>query len=283
MTTYVDPSVLDIDFRKHPRFVFGYTGDPKDRMFAAPRFGESIPVLPESKWREEIEKIESAQSGLEYNVTRVYDQDGEGSCVANATGQAHEILQCRQFGPHNVTHLSAISLYKRIGRSPNSGSSISDALDETLETGILPLDNAENRALGYKVMPNIGFRERFPDDWQVDAKEFRFQERYILGGLDEAVTASIMGFAIVVGRAGHSICYVRATYSQRNSLVFGYVNSWGDWGQGWGNLPNGFGFDSGGLLRSATDWCWAVRAVRIPRHLAPKIPQPPAAKQRPHK
>jgi hypothetical protein len=200
----------------------------------------------------------------------VYDIEVEGdhsyiadgiavhNCVANACSQAHEIIQAIQFGKENVTPLSAISLYKRIGSSPSSGAMVNDGLEEMAERGVLPLDNAANRAkYGDAVMPNTGFRTPYPANWEATAKQFRAVEWFIVDTMDELITALFNQHPVVVGRSGHSICYCDPVY-QSGSLLVKYANSWGDWGD------QGFGYDSLKLIRSSASWAFALRAVTTP-------------------
>lgn len=247
---------LDVDFTKCPEYTFGDLGG----QFCSemPCYEDTQPLVPESKWQEYCEKLEATGGGLDSLVTRIYNQGREGSCVANATSQAHEIKQAEMLGKDKVTHLSAISLYKRIGSGPNSGAMVSDGLDEGTKRGILPLDNAENRAKwGNIVMPNTGFYERYPTGWESVAKFFRFDERFIIRSTEGLISALLSGHPVVVGRAGHSICYCRPIYKD-GRLVVKYANSWGDWGD------NGYGYDSMSMIRSSASWAFAVRSVIVP-------------------
>lgn len=276
MPVHVDPGYLDVEFDKDPRFVFGYTGDPKSKSAASPSFSDSIPVMTRSQIEAEIERLDDQKTGLEYAVTRIHDQDGVGQCVTDATGQAHESQQCLQFGPSRVIFLSACSLYnRRLGSRPNSGSSISDALHElTVGDGMLPLNTPENEKLfPGMTMPNYGWSLQRPQGWETVGREFKFGEHYTLDTIDEVLTAGILGFNVVVGRRGHSICYTRPTKDQRGNIVMPYPNSWRlDWGQPYGNMSGGFGFDSMSLIGSASNWCWAVRTAIVPKNI--QIPSP---------
>src|SRR5688572_22666193 len=137
--------LIDVDFPSDEKFTFG---DQGFAAFGPPRapYGDSVQVIPESQWKDLAKAIADAGGGCSQLVSRIYNQGNEGSCVANACSQAHEIVQAKTVGKDSVVHLSAISLYKRIGRSPNSGAMVSDGLDEMAERGILPLDTPENRA-----------------------------------------------------------------------------------------------------------------------------------------
>lgn len=253
----IDRRFIDVDFAADERFTFGDLGCA---MFsgARPAYDDVVPIIPRGKWREEIEKMDAAGGGADQLVTRIYDQKNEGSCVANACSQACEIVQALQFGKDNVVHLSAMSLYKRIGSSPNSGAMVSDGLEEMATKGVLPLDNPENRArFGDKVMPNTGWREKYPDGWEDVAKQFRAHEWFIVRDMDSLITALLNQHPVVVGRSGHSICYCRPMYDG-NDLVVKYANSWGDWGQ------DGYGFDSERMIKSSSSWAFALRSIVVP-------------------
>lgn len=255
--TAISDEFIDVDFETQPEYVFGNLGA---RLFGdCETYGDKIETIPESQWDELIEKMDSENSGIDALVTRIYNQMSEGSCVANACSQAHEILQAAQFGTDNVVHLSAISLYKRIGRSPGSGAMLDDGLDEMSKRGILPLDNAENRdKFGEHVMPNTGFYTQYPSGWGTTAAKFRATEWFILRSVAELVTAGLKGHPIVVGRSGHSICYCRPMYDSRDRMVFKYANSWGNWGD------QGYGYDSLNMIRASANWAFACRSIVVP-------------------
>lgn len=249
---------VDVDLAVEARRLGMGTGDLGRRAFdgVCKWYGDTTEIIPQSKWPEVAKQQENKE--LSKLVTRIYDQKSEGACVANACSQAHEIIQALQFGRDAVTPLSAISLYKRIGRSAQSGAMVSDGLEEMAERGVLPLDTPANRAkFGDKVMPNTGFRTAYPDGWQEVAKRFAAHEWYIVDQVDELITALFNHHPVVVGRSGHSICYCDPVYRD-GSLVVRYANSWGNWGD------QGFGYDSMRLIRSSASWAFALRSVTIP-------------------
>jgi hypothetical protein len=247
---------LDVDFTQQPQYTFGDAGHRCFSEFKA-HFADSINVIPESQWKDLIAAMDAAGGGADQLVTRIYDQRNEGSCVANACSQACEIVQAQQVGRENVVHLSAISLYKRIGRSPNSGAMVDDGLEEMAERGVLPLDNPENRAkFGDKVMPNTGWSTKYPSDWEATAKRFRAAEWFIVDSVNELVSALLLQMPVVVGRQGHSIAYTRPMY-RNGPLVAKYANSWGNWGD------NGFGYDSLSQIRQSANWAFALRSVVV--------------------
>jgi hypothetical protein len=253
------PKLIDVDFPSQPQFVFGDLGCSPFRESEAFRtcYADVAPVYPQSQWPELAEAAKD--SSLSKLVTRIYNQGNEGSCVANACSQAHEIVQAIQFGPANVVHLSAMSLYQRIGRSPNSGAMVSDGLEEMAERGILPLDTPENRVkFGDAVMPNTGWRNPKPANWEATAKNFRAVEWLIVDSVEELISALFNQHPVVVGRSGHSIVYCDPVYDG-SSLLVRYCNSWGaSFGE------QGFGYDSLRLIRSSASWAFALRSVVVP-------------------
>lgn len=259
----IDDRYIDVDFEKDPNYVFGDRGA---RCFADSRFyDEVVPLVPRDQWQPLAEKMAAEKTGGEWLVTRIYNQKNEGSCVANATSQSHEIVQAEQFGKENVVHLSAISLYKRIGRSPNSGAMVDDGLDELRTRGVLPLDTPENKArFGSAVMPNTGFYTAYPSGWEETAKLFRADEYLVHRSVDSVVTALLKRKPVVVGRQGHSICYIGVVYKS-GKLLIPYPNSWDySWGSALGDMSGGFGFDSESQLRMSASWAFTPRTVIVP-------------------
>lgn len=262
--TDIDPRFIDVDLAEEAKrrgIAAGYI-DPAKEMFAG-RYEDAVNIIPESQWRDQVQAIEAANAGVERLVTRIYDQRSEGSCVANACSQAHECLQALQFGKDKVVPLSAISLYKRIGRSPGSGAMVSDGMEEMRDRGILPLDTPENRTRFKHVMPATGFFTPFPSGWEETGKLFRLHEYFIGRTVNELMTAGILGHPAIIGRRGHSICYLRPTW--RSNWLYGYANSWNiSWGSPWGDLAGGFGFDSMGNIRSSAGYAVIARSAIVP-------------------
>ena len=262
----INDEFLDVDFEKQPQFVFGDLGlgafGPRMSSYESAQ-----PTLSESQIAAEIEKINEAGGGAELLVKYVLNQGREGSCVANAFTQANMVIQALQFGKHKVTPLSPISLYKRIGRSPGSGAMVSDGIEEMTDRGILPLDTPENRArFGSAVMPATGFYEKYPSDWEGTAAKFKGGEYHIVKSVEGLFTALCCQHPVVVGREGHSICYLRPMVRNGRRVVM-YVNSWGNWGAAGGDFGYGFGFDTESQVRKSASWAVAVRSVVIPSDL----------------
>lgn len=248
---------IDVDFEHQPEYTFGALAPALFGDEAT--FEESFGVMSDAEIDAAMEAMDEAGGGADQLVSRIYDQQSEGSCVANACSQALEVVQALQFGKPNVVHLSAISLYKRIGRSPGSGAMVSDGLKEIQARGVLPLDSTENRAkFGQHVMPNTGFYERYPSDWESTAAKFKGVEAYVIRTVAGMFTAGCLQHPIVVGRQGHSICYVRPMRSN-GRRVFKYANSWN---VRWGD--SGFGYDSESQIRQSASWAFALRSATVP-------------------
>lgn len=247
-------SFIDVDFRSEPQYVLGDLGRNPSRLMCAAADDE-VPLIPENKWRELAQQAE--QSGLDKLVVEIKNQGQEGSCVANATTQLHQVMQAAQFGIANVTLLSAMSLYKRIGSSANSGAMVDDGMEEMCARGALPLDNKTNRNHFQHVMPATGFDRPLPQGWQETAKKFRGDERLIVQTEEALFSCLLSGHPVVVGRQGHSILYLRPVW-QNGQWLIRYVNSWGNWGE------NGYGYDSARLFRQSADWAFTLRSIITP-------------------
>lgn len=223
-----------------------------------PVFEDAIPLIPSDQWPTAIAAIDEAGGSLDLLVTRIFNQGQEGSCVSNATCQGHQIIQCISRGKSGVIDLAAISLYKRTGSGPNSGSMVSANMREIIARGVLPLDTPLNRERFSHVMPNTGWRVPMPAGWEQTAKLFRGHEVFDVRSFDGFITALLRGYPVVYGRDGHSICAVRPTY-RSGRLYVKYANSWGNWGEA------GFGYDSEAKIRSGANWAFALRTVVEPK------------------
>ena len=260
----IDDRFIDVDFEAEPDYVFGDlgTGLYGDSYGI---FEEKYGVLSDAEIDAAIEANEANGGGGARFVTRIYDQGQEGSCVANATCQAIEMVQALQYGREHVIPLSAISLYKRIGRSAQSGAMVSDGLEEAVKNGVLPLDTPENRQkFGEQVMPNTGFSRKYPDGWQETASGLVIVEYDIIRSSQGLKTALALLQPVVVGRQGHSITY--ADIIRRSGrYLYPYPNSWRiTWGQAYANMEGGFGFDSQSQAQQSARWAFTVRSVRVP-------------------
>lgn len=256
----INNAFVDVDFPADPNFVFGDMGAPPSFMDFGPSYEDKFGVMSENEIREAVKKSDDAGGSLDLLVVNIFNQGREGSCVANAYSQAHQIVQAEQFGKDKVVKLSAISLYKQIGSSPSSGANVGNGFNKVNSVGILPLDTPENRSAFKHVMPATGFYEKYPNGWQETAKLFRGHEGHKITSIQGLKSALCSGHPVVVGRSGHSICYTRLMIKGRDTVVK-YANSWGNWGD------NGFGYDSESMIRQSASYCFAIRSVTVRKGL----------------
>ena len=250
---------VDVDFTVQPQYVAGYSPDDvRERSFGG-AFGDSFELIPEADWRELAEAIKQENSGLSSLVTRIYNHQSEGSCVGNAGGQAHEVMQARLAGRDRVVPISAMSMYKQIGSSPSSGANVGTCVKRMHDTGFLPLDTAENKQRFKHTMSHTNFRQSWPSGWQETAAMLKGIEGYECESVNAMVTALFRNMCVIVGRAGHSILYLDPVYDG-STLFIDYVNSWGNWGFAKGNMTTGFGRDSARNYKSSASWCYAFAA-----------------------
>lgn len=251
------PSFVDVDFTTQPQYVQGYTVEDvkrfQDCKSSLPKYADNFEVLSDSDLKDAAAEL--AKIGGNANlITRIFDQGNEGSCVGNAFTQGHQVCQARLAGKHRVIQMSAMSLYKQIGFSPNSGANIGDAMERLQDTGLLPLDTDENKRRFKHVMSHRGFRQQWPDGWKETAKLFGDCELFVAESAQEALTATARGRCVGVGRAGHSILYIDPIWD--DGWAFDYANSWTeDWGFAKAGFKGGFGRDTRRLFNEACDWC----------------------------
>lgn len=266
----IDPKFIDVDLALEADRLGIPTGDCGTRAFGdpAPCYEDVVDVYPESDWKELSNLAQVEKASLAWLIVWVLNQQNEGSCVGNAFTQGLMTLIAKVFGKDLAIQLSAISCYKQIGSSPNSGAMVDDGLEAIQNVGILPLDTGENRARFKHVMPATGFRTPWPDGWKETAANFKVAEAHVVRSVPGLITALLKGHPVVVGRAGHSILYLDVIY-KGNELFVLYVNSWGNWGAAAGTLESGFGLDSLRLIRSSAGWAAALRTPVVPSFMLP--------------
>ena len=253
MVAETDESVVDVDFTEDPNYVGGDLGAPLCGDFK--EFADEEEVYTREQIEAKVREQEASGGTLDELVKEIKDQGREGSCVGNAITQAIQVLLAKQFGKAWATILSAISIYKQIGRSASSGAMVSDAMDAVRDVGIVPLDNDENREKYDHVMPPRGFSTPFPSGWKETAAKFKGFEFLVIRNVLQLLTALLKGYPVVVGRQGHSNCYLRVMF-RNGRLVVKYANSWTpEWGDG------GFGYDTEQQFKMSATWAFAVKAV----------------------
>lgn len=267
MVSNIRNELIDVDFQA----VAGRLTGCKPRVTAVgeefPVFEDNFDLIPENEWDD---LIEATPDLLDYSPYQ-HDQDGEGSCASNCTGGCYETMFVQQFGFDRFVPTSPMSLYKRVGSSPQSGSSLDSNLREMRDTGMLPLDTPENRARFSHVFPHCGFHEEMPDGWEETASLLRIYEWWDVATLEGAVTALFKGFPGCYARSGHSIKLTKLVKKDSKRFMK-YHNSWGDWGD------NGCGYDTLDAARKgiAQYGMWVPRAIVTPDELLKRINRTPA-------
>lgn len=266
----INPAFIDVHFPDCDQFTYG-CAPPSSLdlrlMRAGPSYEDMLGIINRDEWGDRVREIDDSDTGMDWLVAYILNQGQEGSCVGNMESQGLQVLDAAQNGVGNVIPLSAISAYKQIGSSPNSGAMVDDAMEAALATGVLPLDTPANRTkYGQHVMPATGFYSPWPSGWKATAASFRLMEKFIIRSVDGIISALLRGHPVGVGRAGHSILYLRPMFKNRNygslsSLLVKYVNSWGDWGDAGGIHKTGFGYDSMGLIEESGYWAFAFRSL----------------------
>ena len=257
----MNPKFIDYDFPSDSNYVQGYFGKQPELETLCANYEDVAPVYTDEQIKEKIAN-KSRQGGAARLVTRIFNQKQEGSCVGNGSCQAFELAQARQFGKDRVVPISPMSLYKRIGQSAQSGAVVSDAWKEMSAHGVLPLDTPENKKRFKHTHPATGFSVPLPAGWQEKGAMFKGLEATIIRGVQPLKSALSDEWPVVVGRAGHCICYVDILFQSR--WLIPYVNSWGEWGDKYAHWDYGFGFDTDKLFVSASDWAFAIRSITVP-------------------
>jgi hypothetical protein len=209
-------------------------------------FMAAFDLIPRSDWPTLI----AEQGDLTILDPFIRNQGREGSCVGNGAAAAFDRCQAIQHG--RIVRTSAMSLYKRIGRSASSGAVVGDALTELKQRGILPVTGEA----GFEhTHPATGFSTRLPDGWEATAAEFKADEFWKITSFDEAATAIFLGFGVVYGRARHCICGWQIV-QDGGKWMLKYKNSWGSWGE------SGFGYDTESFLRGGPSG-FAIRTITV--------------------
>lgn len=263
----IDPKFIDVDFTKEAPVVGRLMGClPRQKAYGEagiPKYKDVEELIPDSEWPKLIERYAAQHGLIAPHITRVYDQDGEPSCVSNAFCQAHEIVQAKMLGKEKVVHLSAINLYERVG-SRSSGSSLDSNMREMTSRGVLPLNNEENKRRFKHTAPANGYGRAHPSGWEETGKLFQNAEWADIDGLREFMTALLKGQPVIYARSGHCILGVLPVL-KGSSLYCGYVNSWGEWGGKLNEQFNyGLGLDSQRIMSYGG---MALRSIKLPEEL----------------
>lgn len=228
-----------------------------------PMYRDIEELIPTKDWPDLIKVFDESKSWMSELIRWICDQDGEGSCVSNATIKQHEIRQEIQYG--SVIRLSPVSVYKVCGSRPNSGSTLERNIYVMDKRGALPLDTEENKKQFKHTFPHNGFYTNYPQGFEETANLFRNAEYFDISSYEEFGSAILRGFPVMYARQGHCILGCRLFY-RNGKIVLGYCNSWS---LGWGDVMNdelsgGMGYDSESLMRYSAYGAIGLRSVVLP-------------------
>ncbi len=200
----------------------------------------NVPIIPRGEWPELIKKLDEAEGGLRHMVRTGLDQNGVGSCAAESTTQALQIL--REYEGQRHVVLSPWFLYHHTSGGVDNGSTIDGNLRFARDRGIAPMD-IWPRSRGWRARPSQQAYDA--------AKNFRIDEFFDCTNVVEIGSALLKGMSVTFGWSGHS-CVLTDLISTTHAR---YRNSWGD---NWGD--NGFG-----VIRLADIWfgygAFAIRSA----------------------
>jgi hypothetical protein len=200
---------------------------------------DEIEIIPRDKWGGLI-----GQVNLRPFVNQILDQNGYGSCATESTTQGVQIARAVAGAPFVL--LNPLSIYRVTSGGSDRGSSIDENLQFARDHGILP-ESYWPRSKGWRAAP--------PADWKSVAANYRIDEFFDVGTVEELGTALLRGFPVVFGWQGHSVIATRLL----SATMFEYANSWGDWGD------EGFGT----LSLDSVNWGYGAFAVKTTAHAAP--------------
>jgi hypothetical protein len=201
---------------------------------------EHIKIIPRSEWPTYTGKV-----SLRKFVNEILDQDGAGSCATEATAQAIMIARAMAGQPHVL--LNPWFIYHTTSGGRDGGSSIDENLAFVRQYGCAP-ESVWPRSKGWRAEPS-------KEAWEA-ALEFKIEEFYDIGSVDEMVSAELGAFPVVWGANGHALCKVEHL-NDREGLD---ANSWGkeDGDQGfrvWATY-------------NAVNWGYGAYAVRVAKEAA---------------
>lgn len=170
-----------------------------------------VPTIPMAEWPELLK----THTGLDPCVSFWLDQDGVGSCAAEACSNG--LMLTRAFSGQPFVLMSPWSLYSVTSGGSDRGSNLGDNLDLARSKGVCP-DATWPRSKGWRAVPNAAAYKI--------AAEYKIDEYHEVTTLEEAGTAMLLDFAFYYGSASHAKCGIKLLDSKR----FKYLNSWGkDW------------------------------------------------------
>lgn len=201
-----------------------------------PLASERIKIIPRDEWDAAAEQLGAA---LRNRVPVVLDQDGVGSCAAEATTGG--LMLARSIAGKDFVLLNPWYMYRVTSGGVDGGSSIDSNLVFARDIGIAP-EKLHPRSLGWRASPSREAVEA--------AKQYRIEEFYDIANINEFVSALLQGFPVVFGSNGHAILAVQHKGSYP-LILNSWSRSWGDGGFGqWCSY-------------NAINWGYGAFAIRV--------------------
>lgn len=227
---------LDVDFSQQPGERLGSIELPpalRAQALAAAANVRTLPgfkPIPKSEWAAWVARF--PVSRLAKSIRNITEQT-MGSCVGHACGNGIEAGEYVMAGDLFFRRISGMSMYVRIGRSPNSGAYIPDAADEIFSRGILPV---LGQGYPHEFPQDTEFNRKLPTGWESTAAWWKA----VVYSVDDEEAGFRVGMDCrlrrQIGRSSHSISAEGYT-----GKSWWYENSWGD---DWGDLGKSIGYDS---------------------------------------
>ena len=227
---------LDVDFQQQAGQFLGATELPPDLQQDALNAAANVRTLPgfkpipKSEWPQWVARFPVARMARSIRNTT---QQTMGSCVGHACANEIEAGCYHMGGDWLFRRISGMSMYKRIGRSANSGAYIPDAASEIFSRGILPVTG---EPYPHTFSQDSGWSTAMPRGWEETARQWKA----LVYTCDDEESGFRIGMDCrlgrQIGRSSHSIFAVGYT-----GRTWWYENSWGT---GWGDFGKSIGYDS---------------------------------------
>lgn len=191
--------------------------------------------IPKSEWSKWTTRFPVTR--LAKSIRNITEQT-MGSCVGHACANCVEAGEYMMAGDLFFRRISGMSMYKRIGRSPNAGAYIPDAYDEIFSRGILPVTG---EPYPHTFAQDTGWSTPLPSGWEETGRLWKA----IVYSVDdeEAAFRVLMDCRLRTqfGRSSHSISGFCVMITSTGKILWPYENSWGT---KWGDLNKSVGYDS---------------------------------------
>jgi len=227
---------LDVDFAQQQGQLLGALELPaalRAQAIAAAANVRTLPgfqPIPKSEWAAWVARFPVTR--LAKSIRNTTEQT-MGSCGGHAWANGIELGEYMLAGDLFSRRISGMSMYVRIGRSPNSGAYIPDAAEEIFGRGILPV---VGQGYPHEFSQDTGFSNKLPTGWEATGRKWKA----VVYSVDDEEAGFRVGMDLrlnrQIGRSSHSINAVG--YTGKN---WWYENSWGD---DWGDLGKSIGYDS---------------------------------------